>query len=372
MITVMTIGYIACIVVAFKVIKIKPTPPSIAVATLIGVFMLGGVVICWKQAAPITGQMFLRRRVLQINPDVREFVSKVHVEGNQIVSKGDPIFDITPDRFQNAVDQSTAELAAAKSTVLQLEAAVSAAEAAVKKSAADTGVAKAELDTALNLQAAAAGAIARLKVEEMQDSYNAAQADDKVAEASLKQTRFSLAAAKHAGDAAEAALSGAKFNLEKCTFVSPVDGQVMNMQITEGTPVARWRFTSTGTIMDFSDTAIAAILPQNQLKNVKPGDDVEIAFKSMPGQIATGKVEVVIKYTGEGQFMPTAKLPDAVSIGSKGYLAVRIRLYDEELAKKLPLGAAGTTTIYTDFGKPFHLISKITIRIKGWMYYLPI
>ena len=68
MITVMTIGYIGCVFVAFKVIKIKPTPVSIALATLIGFFMLGGVVIGWKQAAPLTGQMFLRRHVVQVLP----------------------------------------------------------------------------------------------------------------------------------------------------------------------------------------------------------------------------------------------------------------------------------------------------------------
>lgn len=373
MITVMTLCYIGCIVVAFKVIKIKPTPASIAVATLIGVFMLGGIVIAWKQSAPLTQQMFLRRRVLQVVPDVREFVTKVHVKSNQLVKKGDPLFDILPDRFQDAVDQATAELAAAKSTVSQLEASVAAAEAAVKLSEANTGMEKAELDTALALQQASAGAaIARLKVDEAQDGFNAAQADDKLSKASLKQTQFSLAAGKRSVDVAQAALNVANFNRQRCTYTSPVDGQVMNMQIAEGTPVARWRFTSAGTVMDLSDTAIVAVFPQNQLKNVKAGNDVEIAFKSRPGLIATGEVEAVVKYTGEGQFLPTGKLPEAVNVGSKGFLVVRIRLDDDQLAKKLPLGAAGTTAIYTDFGNPFHLISKITVRIKGWMYYLPI
>ena len=68
MITVLLIGYLGCVVLAFKVIKLKVNPVSIAVATLIGVFMLGGVVIVWKQAAPMSGQMILRRRVLQVVP----------------------------------------------------------------------------------------------------------------------------------------------------------------------------------------------------------------------------------------------------------------------------------------------------------------
>ena len=67
---------------------------SVAVASFIGVIMLGGIVIVWKMAAPMSGQMILRRRVLQVVPDVREFVSKVHVKSDQKVKKGDPLFDI--------------------------------------------------------------------------------------------------------------------------------------------------------------------------------------------------------------------------------------------------------------------------------------
>ena len=38
----------------------------------------------------------------------------------------------------------------------------------------------------------------------------------------------------------------------------------------------------------------------------------------------------------------------------------------------LPLGGAGSVAIYTNSGKPFHLISKVTIRINMWMNYAPI
>ncbi len=124
--------------------------------------------------------------------------------------------------------------------------------------------------------------------------------------------------------------------------------------------------------MDLNDTAVIAVYPQNLLKYVDSGDSVEIAFRRTPGQIASGKVEAVVKYTGEGQFAAGGKLPEVATVGSRGFLAVRIRLDDEELARTLPLGAAGTTAIYSKFGKPFHLISKVALRIKGWMYYLPV
>ena len=113
MIIIITLVYLVCVIVAFKVVKIRPSPASIATAALIGVLMLGGILVVWKRAAPTTGQMILRRHVVEVTPDVRETVSQVHVESNEFVEKGQPLFEIAPERFQNAVDQSTADLAAA-------------------------------------------------------------------------------------------------------------------------------------------------------------------------------------------------------------------------------------------------------------------
>ena len=81
---------------------------------------------------------------------------------------------------------------------------------------------------------------------------------------------------------------------------------------------------------------------------------------------------LLVEYTGEGQVSPTDLIPEASSIGSKGFLVVRIVLDDEELASSLPLGAAGVAAIYTQSGKPFHIITKITMRIKGLMFFVPI
>ena len=151
-----------------------------------------------------------------------------------MVSKGDALFDVTPDRFQDAVDQASAELEAAKSTVSQMEADVIAAEAKIKQEAAETATAKAQLDTALALQRDDTGAVAKLKVEEAQQTYRADLAEDKVEEALLKQAQFSLAAAKKSVDVAQAGYDLAMFNLERCTYTSTVDGQVMNLPVNRG------------------------------------------------------------------------------------------------------------------------------------------
>ena len=263
-------------------------------------------------------------------------------------------------------------MAAAELIVLQSGAAVTKAEATIRKTDADTAIAKVQIDTAKRTARSAAGAVAKLKIAEAEAAYDAARANSRAARASLRQVQSSLAAAKNEVDAGRGALHKAEFTLSQTTYRSSVDGRVMNFQIREGTPVARWQFTTVGTIMDLSESAILAVYPQNLLKYVNSGDSVEIAFRRMPGTIATGKVMTVVNYTGEGQFAATGILPVVATVGSKGFLVVRIQLDDEDLAKKLPLGAAGTTSIYTGFGKPFHLISKVVVRIKSYMYFLPV
>ena len=132
------------------------------------------------------------------------------------------------------------------------------------------------------------------------------------------------------------------------------------------------RALAIGSVQDLSKTAVIAIFPQNLLKNVKSGDVVEIAFKRRPGQIIQGKVDMVVNYTGEGHVLPSLMVPIAADVKSEGYLGVRVALDDDELAKQLPLGAAGAAAIYTDSGKTWHIISKIAVRMKGWMYYAPL
>ena len=119
---------------------------------------------------------------------------------------------------------------------------------------------------------------------------------------------------------------------------------------------------------------VVAVYPQNVVKNVQPGNSVDVAFKSRPGEIHAGKVDQILAWTGEGQLQRanSTVLPVVKNLKSEGFIAVRITIDDPDIAISLPLGAASSVAIYTDTAKPFHLISRITIRIKTWLNYLPI
>ena len=374
MITVITIIYIACVLVAFKVIKLKVTPTSVAVAVLVGVFLLGGITIGWKLAAPMTEQMIIHRKVVPLlsGQDSKEQIHKIHVAQDVPVKKGEVLYEVDKRPNQYKLDELTVQLALAKQTVAEQTAAVESAAASVEKAKAAETFAKSQLDVSLAIQKESPGAVAKLTLQVQQESYEAAQAAVVQALASQREAESALNSVREAVTAAESQVATGKLNLEQCTIRAPADGHIMNWQAVEGTMTTTTIARVQGLFMDMTETYVGAVLPQNLLKNVQPGDAVEIAFKSLPGRIATGKVDEVLEYTGEGQLEPSVELPVAKAVGSKGFLVVRITLDDEELAKELPLGGAGTTAIYTKAGEPFHLISKIALRMKGFLYYLPV
>ena len=375
MLTLIMLAYVALVVVAFKVIKIKVNAISVAAAVFLGVFVLGGILIAWKFSAPITDQMTLHKKVnlLLSNQDSKELITKIHVDPEQPVKKGDPLYEVDSRPNQYTVNQWTAQVAASQQSVKQAEAGVEVAAAQVEEANASQALTQAQLDTALKTQEINPSAVAKLNVEVAQKTYDAkvAATENEVAQQSVAE--YALLTAQNSLKADQAQLELAKLNLSQNVVRAPSDGYVANWQAMEGTMTTTVRTSAQGTFLDTSIPAfVAAVFPQNLLKNVESGNDVEIAFKSLPGKIATGKVDAVLEYTGEGQLLTGPQIPHVKDLNAKGFLVVRITLDDQELAQHLPLGADGSVAIYTKVMEPFQLISKITIRIKMWMNYLPV
>ena len=168
----------------------------------------------------------------------------------------------------------------------------------------------------------------------------------------------------------EAQLDDARFNLAQCKMTAPGDGYVVNWQVQVGTMLVPAPIAPAGTFVITSDTAVAAVFPQNWLSNVQPGDDVEMVLNPYPGRLFLGKVDYVISATGGGQFTTSGTIPNAARIGSDGLYAVRINFSDEAVARKLSLGSGGSAVIYTQAGKATHVISKVAIRMKKWLLYV--
>jgi multidrug resistance efflux pump len=384
MIAFLIIVYTAIVLVLFKVMRIKPTAYVIASIIVAGVFMIGGVVVVWTQAAPITDKMVTSQYVVQLVPYVKGQVKAVHAKALQPMKKGDLLLKIDPAPYQYTVNQVEAQLNAAKATVKQAEASLQAANAAIanaqasvtKAKAADE-LAKTQEQIALNIQRANAGAISVLNVAKARQEREQADAAVQQADAGVIQAQASALQAAAAVQVAqsnvptiEAQLDDARFNLAQCKMTAPGDGYVVNWQVQVGTMVVPAPVAPAGTFVMTSDIGVAAVFPQNWLANVQPGDDVEMVLNPYPGRLFFGKVDYVISATGGGQFTTSGTIPNAARIGSDGLYAVRINFSDQAVARTLSLGSGGSAAIYTQKGNATHVISKVAMRMKKWLLYV--
>lgn len=316
------------------------------------------------------------------------------------------------NQAQAAVTQSKAALTNARAGLTKAKAGLASAQAGVVKAKASDDLAKTEEKIALNLQKIDAGSISTLKVAQAVQNREAAdaavkqaqagadeaeagvqqaeagvnqaraavgqaeaglvqaQAGEPQARANERQAEYALQMAQSNVPAVKAQLDEALFNLAQCTMYAPADGYIVDWQVQEGTWVAPVRLLAIGTFIVTQEQFVVAVFPQNFLMNVQAGDEVELILDPYPGRLFKAKVDTVITATGEGQFAPSGTMPEASHVGSRGLLAVKISLIDEVPPENLPLGAGGTVAIYTDHGKPVHIITKVTIRMKKWLLYV--
>jgi multidrug resistance efflux pump len=390
--------------------------------------MLGGIVVAWMQSAPMTKNLVTSQYVVQLVPYVKGQVRTVYAQANTPIKKGDVLLEIDPAPYQYAVDQLEAQLKKSKASVdeaqawaqaaganvtkakagvvqaqdalNQAKAAAANTQAALAKEKAADDLAKTREQMLLTVRKLGADAISRLRVaeaiqqhleadaavrqaeqglkqaqaaeRESRSALAAAEAVASQAEAAALQAQFAVAVAKSAVPGVEAQLDDARFNLAQCKMTAPADGYVVNWQVQVGTMLVPSPAAAAGTFVETSRTDVAAVFSQNYLSNVRPGDDVELVLDPYPGRLFAGKVDAVIAASGGGQFVTTGTIPTTSAAGSTGTYAVRILFSDEAAARNLSLGSGGAAAIYTKAGQPFHIISKVAIRMKKWLlYFMP-
>ncbi len=371
MIALFIIAYVTVVLVIYKLLRVRPTASNIAVVVSVGVVALGGIVVGWNFSAPLTNRLVVARFVVPIVPQVNGPVTKIHAAPNIPLKGGqDLLLEIQPDIFQNTVDQLTAALDAARRNIDLLQAAAIAADAAVRRADALKGAVDAEFQVATSAAEANPAAVSVLMLRQVAQNQMAADAAVDQAKATAAQATIASWAAEDTVRSLEAQLANAQFKLDQCKVYAPSDGFVTNWTVREGVMAMPTPQAPLGSFVDTSQVAIVGSYPQNLLTNVKPGDAVELVFKTLPGQVFPGTVDEIIPATGEGQMLVLGNLPSAAQVGSRGMLAVKFELEDQQLASQLKMGTAGVAVIYTDAGKPLHIISRVTIWIHAWRYCL--
>jgi RND family efflux transporter MFP subunit len=164
-----------------------------------------------------------------------------------------------------------------------------------------------------------------------------------------------------------AQLDGAKWELDKTTVRAPADGYVTNLALRKGARVTAQ--TPVMAFIDTSDTFLGVEIPQVYARYVAVGQPAEVTFKIFPGTVYSGRVEAVLQSISTGQVTPGGLAVTPPEVQAAPFI-VRIRLDDQEVAKRLPAGSTGLAAIYTDHVKAAHVIRKVVLRQTAILNYV--
>ena len=305
---------------------VKKSARNMSIFVGVGIVLIGSIVFVWLTAAPNTKDGRVFQYVIPIVPNVAGQVIEVPAEPLVPMSEGDVIFKIEPLPYQAAVDRFTASIAQANAQRRLAQIEVERNVGLVKKTAA-------------------------------------AQRD-------LDRWRAELDGANAAIKSLEAQLANAQWELEQTVVRAPHDGYIVNLQLRPGAAARSFAATPAGTFISDEGKEVLASFSQSSIRRIQPGDPAEMVFALIPGEVFAGTVTHVVKATGTAQLTVSGTIPVFTGAPAAGRYVIRVMLDDPEVLDRLPQGASCSVAAYTNMGKPFHVISKVMMRMNAWMAYL--
>ena len=240
---------------------------------------------------PYTSQARVHALVVPIAPEVSGTVMSVAVGNNQTVKAGQALFQIDPERYQLAVQTAEADLQTARQSMGASSANVTAAEAALVS--AEANLVRSEKD-AIRLQRIKdedPGAISQRRIESAEASLAAARGQVDASRANVEKAKQDLGQTGEQNSRilqAQSALAQARLNLERTVVLAPEDGLVTDVRVNNGNYANASAPQMTFIAVD--NIWVQADFTENNLGNIRPGNEVRIVFDVLPGEVYTGRV----------------------------------------------------------------------------------
>lgn len=268
-----------------------------------------GLLIFWHLVAdrhtPYTSQARVHALVVPVAAQVAATVTEVFVSNNQFVEEGEELFRIDPDKFQLAVETAEANLQSARQATGASAANINAAEAGVRSAAANLTRSEQDVVRMRGIMDEDPGAISVRRLQSAEASYTISQQRVEGARANLAKAREDFGEEGEQNVRilqAQAALSQARLDLERTSVRAPTDGLVTDVRVDRG------NFAATGapqmTFLAVHNVWVQADFTENNLGNIEPGAEVEIAFDAQPGKVFQGRIRSI----GYGVAVDTAAL----------------------------------------------------------------
>jgi multidrug resistance efflux pump len=356
----------------FKLFKIPVNGFSLLTAALGGIAILAALVLGMNYNHPFSSQARFYFHTTPIVPAVSGVVTEVAVHSGVALKKGDVLFRLDPEPFENEVKAKEAALADALQTTRQLRATADAAQKKLESALADRDSAKDVFERSKKLLET--GAIAQVQFERAKNNFNAAEATAQSAKSEADRALLEAEAVVKGvnTDVArlQADLDTAKFNLEQSVVRAPSDGTVQQNFLRPGMYAASLPLRPVMIFLHNEKPKFTAAFLQNSAQRIEEGSEAEFILPAVPGRFFKGKVAAVGAFIPQGQLQPSGNLIDPEQIKGEGRILVAIEPEDSISKYLIVPGSTAQVAIYTHHMHHLAILRKVLLRMKSWTNYL--
>ena len=213
---------------------------------------------------------------VQVGSQVSGTISKLYVDFNSHVKKGQVIAEIDPSLFKGALLQAQADLQNANATS-------GVAKAEVQKAAATAE--QTQADYARTVMLAKEGVMSQQQLEVSKANNDAAQATVSSAQAAVAQANAQVAQKS-------AAVQVAQTNVNNTIIRSPIDGVVINRAVDVGVTVAASLQAPNlfSIAQDLGKMQVDVSTDESDVGQIKVGQDVSFKVDAFPKDVFRGRV----------------------------------------------------------------------------------
>lgn len=366
--------YVAIAWSIFKIFKIPVNKWTVPTAALGGVFLIGALILLMNYNHPYT--YLAQKAVISIplTPQVTGIVSEVTDKQNIMIKKGEVLFKLDPTRYQARVDRLQADLMTAIHSTESLKSQLDAAVANTTRVTAERDRLFKDYQRYLQGSKARVNPFSESDIDNARQNYLAQDALVKGSIAEQSQIRSQLDSMVN-GEQSQivslrAQLTEAKYNLDQTVIRAPSDGYVTQVLIRPGTYAAALPLRPVMVFIPQQKRQIIAQFRQNSLLRLEAGDEAEVVFNALPGQVFPGKLITILPVVPGGSYQAQGTLQSlTLTPGSDGVLAV-IELAPNEQVDALPDGIFAQVAVYSDHFSHVSVMRKVLLRMTSWMHYL--
>ena len=285
--------------------------------------LVGGFFIFDAMKYQSTDDAYVETTTVSVSPKVSGQIVKVLVKDNQPVKAGDVVAVIDKIDYQVRLEQATAAYERALLNQQNAHANLNAANSEIE-------LAQKDVERYQNLYKA--GAVSKQTLDKAITHLEAVSARQTSAEQAIFSKDPSKAAKVADADlnVLKAQKRAAELALEYTDIIAPIDGTVSNKKVEVGMMVQPG---SPLFVIVPNDVWVVANFKENQLRHMKPGQEVDIKIDTYGNKVFKGEVDSIQRSSGA----KASLFPPENAVGSFVKIVQRIPVkivFDEEIKKE--------------------------------------